>query len=161
MVLEVPDANSKSTSDSQRCSSNQLFQELEDSGVTDYSMNCHDIVHSTVRDSATGNGRVSGNYYAMSRYVSAKKLFVKLLGGPPVYQIRPKPVIMYYQHTLVTRNFKYTNCASAFSVKAPRHCHAIRVHSAWLQQNVEMKTRITYWLELEPNLRNLRPADLL
>ena len=46
VVLEVPDGgeNSKATSDSERCSWNQLLQELEDQKVAEPTINSHDLL---------------------------------------------------------------------------------------------------------------------
>lgn len=50
VVLEIPDDSSKSTTDSQRCSWNQLFKEIEDQGVTEYSVNSHIVVPPSVAE---------------------------------------------------------------------------------------------------------------
>ena len=43
VILEVPEAGSKSTVDSEKCSLRQLLTELEDEGITDATVNGHDL----------------------------------------------------------------------------------------------------------------------
>ena len=43
VVLEVPDESGKGTRDSERCSIRQLLHELEDEGITDPSINSHEV----------------------------------------------------------------------------------------------------------------------
>ena len=43
VVLEVPDANGKGSADSDPCKWHQLLKEMEESGVTDCSINSHDL----------------------------------------------------------------------------------------------------------------------
>ena len=43
VVLEVPDANGKGSIDSDPCTWHQLLKEMEESGVTDCSINSHDL----------------------------------------------------------------------------------------------------------------------
>ena len=43
VVLEVPEEGSKSTADTERCSMRQLLRELEDEGLTDATVNGHEL----------------------------------------------------------------------------------------------------------------------
>ena len=44
VVLEVPGENGKGSNDAEKCSIRQLLHEMEDSGVTDASLNCHEVM---------------------------------------------------------------------------------------------------------------------
>lgn len=57
VVLEVPDESGKSTVDSSRSPWRQLLEEMENAGVTDTSVNGHDLVASTMAP-AVDQGRV-------------------------------------------------------------------------------------------------------
>ena len=48
IVLEIPDESSKASSDAQRCTWAQLFREIEDQGVPEFSVNCHTVVAPSV-----------------------------------------------------------------------------------------------------------------
>lgn len=54
VVLEVPDG--KSARDSEKCTIRELLRELEDSGFTDPSINCHDIVAPLAAEVGEGLG---------------------------------------------------------------------------------------------------------
>ena len=43
VVLEISDEKSKGTSDSERCSWRALFHEFEDQGITDATINSHEM----------------------------------------------------------------------------------------------------------------------
>ncbi|CAL1127525.1 unnamed protein product [Cladocopium goreaui] len=91
VVLEVPDGeDSKSTSDSERTSWAQLLQEMEENKVSDPTINQHDL-HAPVTDDG--------------------------IPGRHRYLIKPKAAPIYFQYAGVTTNFKYTNCASAFTTE--------------------------------------------
>lgn len=47
VILEVSEGDKKATSDSERCSWRELLHELEDSGMTDATVNSHDVKHAT------------------------------------------------------------------------------------------------------------------
>ncbi|CAK9108659.1 Uncharacterized protein SCF082_LOCUS50563 [Durusdinium trenchii] len=88
VVLEVPDESGKSTVDSSRSPWRQLLEEMENAGVTDTSVNGHDLVASTMAPAS---------------------------GGTPNYLIKPKATPVYYQYNEVSSNCKYTNVASFFN----------------------------------------------
>ena len=50
VVLEVQDPNTKSVSDTDRSAWVQIFKELEESGITEYSINNHDLVMPAIAD---------------------------------------------------------------------------------------------------------------
>ena len=54
IILEVPEAGSKSTVDSEKCSLRQLLTELEDEGITDATVNGHDL-RRPAADAETGH----------------------------------------------------------------------------------------------------------
>lgn len=44
----MPDEGAKTCTDSQVCTWRELLKEMEDSGTTDYSVNCHDVISEPV-----------------------------------------------------------------------------------------------------------------
>ena len=55
VVLEISEKDKRATSDSTPCSLRELFEELEDSGHVDFTVNCHDVT----KPSAVGAGNLS------------------------------------------------------------------------------------------------------
>ena len=56
-VLEVQEEGSKSSCDSERAPLQKLFSELEESGITDYTLNGHELVHPSMAESGQGTPR--------------------------------------------------------------------------------------------------------
>ena len=59
VVLEVPDESGKGSSDSEKTTLRQLLQELEDAGITDTTLNSHEI-HAP-HAAEVGQGKGSNN----------------------------------------------------------------------------------------------------
>ena len=54
IVLEVPEEGSKNATDSPICTWNQLIRELEESGVPEFTVNCHEVVCQSITEAEGG-----------------------------------------------------------------------------------------------------------
>ncbi|CAK9118383.1 unnamed protein product [Durusdinium trenchii] len=90
LKMAVSEGDKKATSDSERCSWRELLHELEDSGMTDATVNSHDVKH------ATSSGE----------------------GGEAAYIFKPKPNAMVFAYNPLP-SYKWSTVASAFTINDP------------------------------------------
>lgn len=90
VVLEVPDENNpKISNDSERCSWNQLLSELSDSGISDATINSHELSTPIVEGGKVTNRTIHSPLFLNPILVSLqeKKTIMQEISHPPKKRI--------------------------------------------------------------------------
>lgn len=143
VVLEVPEENGKGVQDSALCSWRQLFKEMEEADVIDPGINSHDVFSPVAGVDEGKNLKMYHRYLWQLIILWSSGLVLVTCPyclpfdhrwGPAVYIIKPKATPNYYQYGELATNFKYTNCASVFTVQVT--CFMFRFswyHFSWCE----------------------------